>query len=43
MEVCVCAGLCEARPCVVRAVNGNLGSSCHKSEWMKGKETVLLH
>lgn len=30
--VCVCAGLCEARPCVVGAVKGNLGSSARKSE-----------
>lgn len=40
MMVCVCTGLCEARPCVVGAVKGNLGSSGHKSEWMKGKETI---
>lgn len=31
MMVCVCTGLCEARPCVVGAVKGNLGSSGHKS------------
>lgn len=43
MMVCVWTGLCEARPCIVGAVKGNLGSSGHKSEWMKGKETLLLH